>query len=112
MTFRFFFFNDTATTEIYTLSLHDALPIFRRRDPGAVRPRLPALGRDRLRLQPGRRTSLAGEGGGGRNAGKVTLAQALLGGRGGERAPPHMDRGPRLGRLAADVDRRAMNTEP
>ena len=23
----FFFFNDTATTEIYTLSLHDALPI-------------------------------------------------------------------------------------
>src|SRR2546430_17718840 len=27
----FFFFNDTATTEIYTLSLHDALPILRRR---------------------------------------------------------------------------------
>src|SRR2546430_12181372 len=26
-TFVFFFFNDTATTEIYTLSLHDALPI-------------------------------------------------------------------------------------
>src|SRR3712207_8587325 len=25
-----FFFNDTATTEIYTLSLHDALPIYRR----------------------------------------------------------------------------------
>src|SRR2546430_13504187 len=25
--FNFFFFNDTATTEIYTLSLHDALPI-------------------------------------------------------------------------------------
>src|SRR3712207_7203185 len=37
----FFFFNDTATTEIYTLSLHDALPIYparraacRGRDPG------------------------------------------------------------------------------
>src|SRR5258708_11186713 len=30
----FFFFNDTATTEIYTLSLHDALPIFP--DIGAV----------------------------------------------------------------------------
>src|SRR6266487_6589094 len=30
--FFFFFFNDTATTEIYTLSLHDALPI--PRDPG------------------------------------------------------------------------------
>src|SRR2546426_12004744 len=42
----FFFFNDTATTEIYTLSLHDALPIFfelvggQARAPGreAVRP--------------------------------------------------------------------------
>src|SRR3712207_7337920 len=31
----FFFFNDTATTEIYTLSLHDALPIF---GLGAARP--------------------------------------------------------------------------
>src|SRR5258708_31764295 len=29
--FFFFFFNDTATTEIYTLSLHDALPISCRR---------------------------------------------------------------------------------
>src|SRR5256885_15447079 len=28
--FCFFFFNDTATTEIYTLSLHDALPILER----------------------------------------------------------------------------------
>src|SRR2546430_1683563 len=28
LSFLFFFFNDTATTEIYTLSLHDALPIF------------------------------------------------------------------------------------
>src|SRR2546429_9372722 len=27
----FFFFNDTATTEIYTLSLHDALPIYVRK---------------------------------------------------------------------------------
>src|SRR2546429_9823574 len=33
--FFFFFFNDTATTEIYTLSLHDALPI-------CARPRQPA----------------------------------------------------------------------
>src|SRR3712207_7976899 len=40
-----FFFNDTATTEIYTLSLHDALPIW----PGrARRPRRPpAAGRGR-----------------------------------------------------------------
>src|SRR3712207_88168 len=29
---KIFFFNDTATTEIYTLSLHDALPILRLRD--------------------------------------------------------------------------------
>src|SRR2546430_12916662 len=34
--FSFFFFNDTATTEIYTLSLHDALPIFHVSDPVAV----------------------------------------------------------------------------
>src|SRR6266581_9617972 len=37
----FFFFNDTATTEIYTLSLHDALPIsaaWSRRACGAARP--------------------------------------------------------------------------
>src|SRR6266508_1159382 len=35
----FFFFNDTATTEIYTLSLHDALPIPARHRRRAVRPR-------------------------------------------------------------------------
>src|SRR2546422_10887774 len=29
MLYFFFFFNDTATTEIYTLSLHDALPILK-----------------------------------------------------------------------------------
>src|SRR2546426_3807828 len=33
----FFFFNDTATTEIYTLSLHDALPIYRARPGGGAR---------------------------------------------------------------------------
>src|SRR5260221_1664901 len=47
--FFFFFFNDTATTEIYTLSLHDALPIcttgcapsapIRRRTSGSAAPR-------------------------------------------------------------------------
>src|SRR2546427_12686031 len=39
----FFFFNDTATTEIYTLSLHDALPISARvevHDPVGIGPRL------------------------------------------------------------------------
>src|SRR2546426_426153 len=34
-----FFFNDTATTEIYTLSLHDALPISRRRCAAGPSPR-------------------------------------------------------------------------
>src|SRR5258705_11671391 len=61
----FFFFNDTATTEIYTLSLHDALPIYpgtrrlavagaRRvgghrdgRPPGVPRPHLRGSGGDR-----------------------------------------------------------------
>src|SRR2546429_9864490 len=33
--FFFFFFNDTATTEIYTLSLHDALPIYPVADGGS-----------------------------------------------------------------------------
>src|SRR5256885_17098785 len=34
----FFFFNDTATTEIYTLSLHDALPISRTRERSSTGP--------------------------------------------------------------------------
>src|SRR2546427_6848096 len=34
----FFFFNDTATTEIYTLSLHDALPICGNVEPNMGRP--------------------------------------------------------------------------
>src|SRR5215467_15322706 len=52
--FFFFFFNDTATTEIYTLSLHDALPI----SPGQVgagwRRRRARQGRDQA---PGARRS-------------------------------------------------------
>src|SRR3989442_3822110 len=48
----FFFFNDTATTEIYTLSLHDALPISHLGEHrGALKEVVPALqecpGRDR-----------------------------------------------------------------
>src|SRR5438445_10224282 len=39
----FFFFNDTAATEIYTLSLHDALPIFHQRLAAVLR--LPHLRR-------------------------------------------------------------------
>src|SRR2546422_11752520 len=60
-----FFFNDTATTEIYTLSLHDALPISSRSAPAAVRPpaptrarsgsddRGPSHGKRSLRRRPG-----------------------------------------------------------
>src|SRR3712207_7773927 len=36
-----FFFNDTATTDIYTLSLHDALPIWRATGASAWDPRVP-----------------------------------------------------------------------
>src|SRR5947209_12323313 len=38
MCLLFFFFNDTATTEIYTLSLHDALPISSRTSEAALWP--------------------------------------------------------------------------
>src|SRR5438309_2505586 len=47
----FFFFNDTATTEIYTLSLHDALPIL---DAGGGRRRAHRRHRDRARGPLGR----------------------------------------------------------
>src|SRR3989442_7501921 len=50
-----FFFNDTATTEIYTLSLHDALPISRRRPRADPRDR-------RERGRRGRRHAAAGDG--------------------------------------------------
>src|SRR3712207_8334723 len=49
----FFFFNDTATTEIYTLSLHDALPIFQ------AKVDVPLLGQE---FQHGRRSALLGRG--------------------------------------------------
>src|SRR2546422_2212263 len=54
--FTFFFFNDTATTEIYTLSLHDALPISDPQDRDPVAPaRLPVHGVRRAGLGPRRR---------------------------------------------------------
>src|SRR2546429_9041043 len=55
--FFFFFFNDTATTEIYTLSLHDALPIWGRGGPRDAR-----RGRRRRECGPAR--------GGGRGRGR------------------------------------------
>src|SRR3989449_11657268 len=63
----FFFFNDTATTEIYTLSLHDALPIFAPGPRARLRsielhnhtelPDSAVLGRSKLK--PGREVTLA-----------------------------------------------------
>src|SRR3712207_9174540 len=50
--FLFFFFNDTATTEIYTLSLHDALPISVAGHRG-VPPRARGRGTSGARLQVG-----------------------------------------------------------
>src|SRR5436305_5171339 len=53
MFFSFFFFNDTATTEIYTLSLHDALPICRLIDNFLTFSRME---RDRQKFQFGTRS--------------------------------------------------------
>src|SRR2546422_4633335 len=60
----FFFFNDTATTEIYTLSLHDALPIYHR--PPASRrslghPAARSRRRPRLPCHPGGRRIIRSE---------------------------------------------------
>src|SRR3712207_6900895 len=60
MCLLFFFFNDTATTEIYTLSLHDALPIcpdcgIRSRCGSAAGPVGPAGGHHRAPADGGRR---------------------------------------------------------
>src|SRR5690349_24774896 len=57
----YFFFNDPATTEIYTLSLHDALPILRRRSraPSRTRSARPGTGgTPSSESRPGRRHSV------------------------------------------------------
>src|SRR2546428_13112969 len=105
----FFFFNDTATTEIYTLSLHDALPISvsrpgRRADgarPAGVLPLLPrALARRRRKwvIRPSgivprprlaHRRASAGERGAVRLAGKAGMGPVRRAGGGavGYRGP-------------------------
>src|SRR2546427_7766771 len=52
----FFFFNDTATTEIYTLSLHDALPIYSVQNFGSSRDIL-----IRMPLKPGQNNARSEE---------------------------------------------------
>src|SRR5256885_15390208 len=65
--FFFFFFNDTATTEIYTLSLHDALPISR---PRCAR-------RDRRGRRPAHRC-LAGGGSGDRKSTRLNSSHLVI----------------------------------
>src|SRR2546429_6709322 len=57
--YRFFFFNDTATTEIYTLSLHDALPISARVTSGDLRKGLEEGGRGQAGSQSSQRVGRA-----------------------------------------------------
>src|SRR5256885_12898431 len=52
--YLFFFFNDTATTEIYTLSLHDALPISRDAALAKVRELSHFIGGKHVRGESGR----------------------------------------------------------
>src|SRR3712207_8348221 len=71
-----FFFNDTATTEIYTLSLHDALPILLRRGRRRGRDQGEEGRRHRLR-QPGLRAVEQPEGLGLRRHGGPEARQPL-----------------------------------
>src|SRR6266540_6787525 len=69
----FFFFNDTATTEIYTLSLHDALPTSRRHLRGGARLATAAalvLGRQRLQPRDRKSTRL--------NSSHITISYAVF----------------------------------
>src|SRR3989449_8736641 len=92
----FFFFNDTATTEIYTLSLHDALPISARAD---HRPHAALLGRPRPAGTPRslRRDVDEGDPGGAPPGVRGLRARAPPrgasgGGGGGDRLLPSRDR--------------------
>src|SRR6267142_3467258 len=94
-----FFFNDTATTEIYTLSLHDALPIFvrlrlrrrRARAPGRSQPPLLAAGARRHRIVWRRADRSAALRSGGHGRDRVRLALLSAGGAlGGHRVDSAM----------------------
>src|SRR5256885_9430233 len=69
-----FFFNDTATTEIYTLSLHDALPISVLRTAAPVYSSPPA----RMPTTPRRYLSDSGRGSGGRTSAGREIGRARL----------------------------------
>src|SRR6266436_61497 len=88
--FFFFFFNYTATTEIYTLSLHDALPISRPREPRHA----PGHG---TALRPARPSRGGGGPGDRARRGDPHLHHPGRGEHGGEPVDPS-DRGPARGR--------------
>src|SRR5471032_3598632 len=67
MIFSFFFFNDTATTEIYTLSLHDALPIC----DGAIRVTFGACGDGQHELRVDRKSTRL-------NSSHITISYAVF----------------------------------
>src|SRR3989454_12802736 len=94
--FLFFFFNDTATTEIYTLSLHDALPISASRDNAHARRGTP----QGARYREGRSLSEDGdrEGTRGFRCGDVGRFQHARGHRGDLRLRTHGEQGYRNGR--------------
>ena len=89
--FSVFFFNDPATTEIYTLSLHDALPIYRALTSGAYGPQsVEHTGVDRILILyqislGGCQTDLAGTQG-------VALSLALQGQVEGQTRRPEIGR--------------------
>src|SRR2546426_7489221 len=94
LTMLFFFFNDTATTEIYTLSLHDALPISPPRAPAPSRapaPRDPS--RRSAAADPAHHGHAAGPGRAGRHAHRRALRHDPPPRRRTRRAPD--PRGPR-----------------
>src|SRR3712207_7571291 len=77
MTLFLFFFNDTATTEIYTLSLHDALPIWARDgDLAGDRSRQGRLPRRRVRRVRVRGAPRRRRGGAGRRGGRRQIGRA------------------------------------
>src|SRR5438034_9620264 len=96
-TCSFFFFNDPATTEIYTLSLHDALPISPRR---GARAHGGERGRPRRKRGPDR------GGGGGRDGGRRDRRTAVVRADDGRGAAPPGRRHPQRGRRSGgDGDR-------
>src|SRR5256886_17180911 len=90
--FFFFFFNDTATTEIYTLSLHDALPILpaRRQEGEELRRLVDRMGQPRRGAdREGERSMKAVEAGGGRRGtGGGAPHEPALWWLGGDTPPP------------------------